>query len=164
MSEPSGEPAVLRLPESIDLRTIVEMHQSLMAMKGRPLDLDGSAEADFSGFIEESANVGLTYTHKPVTLRLNVNYRGRQINSQQTGSGYGGASGGFYEYYAARTNVDLNGEYAFSPKLALFANVRNVFNVPQDLERYNSVTPGWAKLYRREKFGAQITIGVKGTF
>ncbi len=128
------------------------------------LDLDGSAEADFSGFIEESANVGLTYTHKPVTLRLNVNYRGRQINSQQTGSAYGGASGGFYEYYAARTNVDLNGEYAFSPKLALFANVRNVFNVPQDLERYNSVTPGWAKLYRREKFGAQITIGVKGTF
>jgi chemotaxis protein CheX len=49
MSEPSGEPAVLRLPESIDLRTIAEMHQSLMAMKGRPLDLDGSAVQRIGG-------------------------------------------------------------------------------------------------------------------
>ncbi len=128
------------------------------------IDLDGSAEADFSGFIEQSANVGLSYKRNPLTLRANVNYRGRQIQSLQAGGPYGGAANLFYEYYAPRFNVDFNAEYRFSRKFAVFGNVRNVFNESQDLERYNASTPDYAKLYRREKFGAQITLGVKGTF
>ncbi|PTX92725.1 TonB-dependent receptor [Opitutus sp. ER46] len=127
------------------------------------LDLDGSAQADFRGFIEESANAGITYSRNPLTLRINANFRGRQINSPQGGGVYG-TGAGFNEYYAARVNFDVNVEYRLSRKLALFGNVRNIFNEPQDLERYNSVSPGYARLYRREKFGAQITLGVKGTF
>ena len=49
------------------------------------LDLDGSAAADFSGFIEESVNSGIMFTFKPVVLRLNMNYRGRQIQSPADG-------------------------------------------------------------------------------
>jgi TonB-dependent receptor len=127
------------------------------------LDLDGSASADFSGFIEESFNSGITFSRKPLTLRLNMNYRGRQINSSQTGSQYGSANG-FHEYYDDRVTFDVNAAYVFSKRIELFANVRNIFNKPQDLQRYNDTSPGYSNLYRREKFGAQITIGVKGTF
>lgn len=127
------------------------------------LDLDGSASADFSGFIQESANAGITFTHSPVVVRANVNYRGRQINSQQTGAQYG-ATNGFYEYYDDRVTLDVNAEYAFSKRVQVFANVRNLFNKSQDLQRYNANSPDYSHLYRREKFGAQITVGVKGTF
>jgi iron complex outermembrane recepter protein len=135
-----------------------------MFFNATKLDLRGAAEADFRGFIEEAANFGLTYRKRPITLRANVNYRGRQRNSPQTGAAYGGAAGGFYEYYADRATLDFNGEYRFSRRLAAFFNVRNVFNKSQDLERYNDLSPSYSHLYRREKFGAQITIGVKGTF
>jgi TonB-dependent receptor len=127
------------------------------------LDLDGSASADFSGFIEESLNSGITFTRKPLALRVNMNYRGRQINSQQTGAQYG-STAGFYEYYDDRVTIDVNAEYAFTPRIQLFANVRNLFNKSQDLQRYNDVSPSYSQLYRREKFGAQITVGLKGTF
>jgi hypothetical protein len=48
--------------------------------------------------------------------------------------------------------------------MALFANARNLFNAPQDLLRMNDSTPDHAKLYQREEFGIQITVGLKGSF
>ena len=48
--------------------------------------------------------------------------------------------------------------------MALFANARNLFNAPQDLLRMNASTPDHAKLYQREEFGIQITVGLKGSF
>jgi TonB-dependent receptor len=127
------------------------------------LHLSGSAIADFSQFIEQSLNTGLIYAHKGLTARVNANFRGRERNSSQTGSGYG-STNGFHEYYAPRVSIDTNVEYRFSKQIAAFVNVRNVFNTSQDLQRYNLDTPDYSRLYRREKFGAQITVGVKGTF
>lgn len=126
------------------------------------INLAGS-QADFNGFIEETANTGITFRRKPLTLRLNANYRGRQIRAAQTGSAYGAANG-FQEYYADRVTIDVNGEYEFSKRIKVFANVRNLFNVAQDLERYSDVSPDYTRLFRREKFGAQITVGMKGTW
>lgn len=131
------------------------------------LHLSGPNTADFSGFIKDSGNVGLSYDRFPLSVRLNLNYRGRQVNSLQTGAAYGFASSDsrvFREYYAPRFNLDANIEYKFSKNLGVFANVRNIFDQPQDLERYNPTSPDYSHLYRREKFGAQITMGVKGTF
>ena len=126
------------------------------------LDLNGESEQVFDNFIEESANAGITFRQNPLTLRLNVNYRGRQILGPLGGNVYG--SNGIGEYFADRVYVDVNGEYNFRRSLSFFLNVRNVFNTPQDNERYNALTPGYATMFRREKFGAQITLGVKGTF
>jgi len=133
------------------------------------LHLEGPNSADFSGFIKNSANAGISFEKKPIAVRLNVNYRGRQINSYQTAAAYqvGNTTpvgGTFEEDYAPRFNVDANVEYKFSKRLGFFTNVRNLFNQYQQLERYNSATPNYAKMYRREKFGAQLTVGVKGTF
>lgn len=127
------------------------------------LSLDGESEQIFDDFIKETANVGITYRSNPWTLRLNVNYRGEQILGGLSSSVYP-AAGNFAEYFDDRIYVDVNAEYRLSERLGVFLNVRNLFNEPQDNIRFADGTPDYARLYRREKFGAQITIGVKGSF
>ena len=128
------------------------------------LDLDGGTPADFNGFIDKAGNTGVTYRDKKVTLRLNVNYRGKQAQGAQTGGAFGGAAAGFYQYFDSRVTVDVNAEYRINRNLALFANARNLFDEPQDLLRENANTPGYASQYQREEFGVQITVGLKGSF
>lgn len=131
---------------------------------GTKLNLDGPNAADFAKFIEESASWGITYSRKPVVVSLKWNYRGRQRLSEQTGGQYGGAAAGFREYYAPRTFTDLNIEYQFNKRFTVFGNARNIFNVQQTLERYNDLTPDYARTYRIEEFGVQFAVGVKGTW
>jgi outer membrane receptor protein involved in Fe transport len=95
-------------------------------------------------------------------VRLNFNFRGRQQNSLQSGGQYG--NNNIREYYRPRWNADVNVAWAFRKNMEIFLNVRNLWDEPQDLLRYSSVTPDYSQLYRREKFGAQITLGVKGSF
>ena len=40
----------------------------------------------------------------------------------------------------------------------------HVSEVPQILERYSPDTPDYSHIYRREEFGIQFALGVKGTF
>lgn len=126
---------------------------------GTALHLTGNNNADFQRFISRSGNVGLTFSKKPIVVMVKLNFRGRQRNSQQTAT-----AAGAYEYYRPRTNLDLNVEYTFSPRLAVFANARNVLNAQQVLERYNANTPNYAHLYRAEEFGVQYAVGIKGRF
>ena len=67
------------------------------------LHLSGPNSTDFSGFIKNLGNLGLSFEKKPLTVRVNVNYRGRQINSYQTGATYQAGTpvrGVFEEDYA----------------------------------------------------------------
>jgi TonB-dependent receptor len=123
------------------------------------LHLQGSENASFSRFIPRSGNIGVTFTKRPLIVMLKWNYRGRQRNSRQTSV----ASNGF-EFYDSRSNLDVNVEYQFSRRFTLFANARNILNVPQILERYSPDTPDYSHIYRREEFGIQLAFGVKGTF
>lgn len=130
------------------------------------LQLEGPSQSAFSGFIPKTGNIGLSFNKKPVSAKINLNYRGRQQRNAQTGAQYGGAVNGFYEYYQSRVNVDVNVEYTFSKRFKVFANARNIFNVPQVLERVSTVneTPIHAQRYQQEEFGIQMAIGVKGSF
>jgi outer membrane receptor for ferrienterochelin and colicin len=51
-----------------------------------------------------------------------------------------------------------------SKNMALFAGVRNLFNKQQVLERYNDLTPTYAKGFRYEEFGVSCSVGIKGSF
>lgn len=130
---------------------------------GTKLWLSGSRQADFSRFIEQSASWGVTFSRSPLVVMLKWNYRGEQKRDAQTGSAYG-SSTGFYEYYRARTFFDVNVEYALTKRFTLFANARNIMNVPQTLERYNYLSPEYSHFYNQEKYGVQMAVGVKGTF
>ncbi|MES1168291.1 MAG: TonB-dependent receptor, partial [Oleiharenicola lentus] len=132
---------------------------------GTHLSLNGPNVSAFANFIPETANLGFSWNKKPVSAKLNFNYRGRQLRSAQTGAQYG-ATNSFYEYYAPRMNVDVNVEYTLTKRFVLFANARNIFNKPQVLQRYSNDAGSarYAVNYQQEEFGIQIAAGLKGTF
>jgi TonB-dependent receptor len=134
---------------------------------GQKMHLVGSTLADFSNFIRESGSWGVKYGLPKFTAQVNFNYRGRQRLGAQTVTINGVARNdlGYYDYFKPRVYTDVNFEYRFSGKLGLFLNARNLTNVAQDIQRYAPVvTPSWSRTYRREEFGVQYTLGIKGTF
>jgi iron complex outermembrane recepter protein len=128
-------------------------------VNGTFLNLSGSNTADFRGFIEKTANWGVSYNGDNLGVMLKWNYRGEQVNGP---SSLGGVQG--YEYYGARTYLDLNIDYSFSKRLSVFFNARNLLNEPQSRLLYADVTPDYARTEREEEFGVQFAIGVKGTW
>ena len=87
------------------------------------LKLQGAQEASFSGFLPRSANWGFTFTRKPVVLTAKWNYRGLQRLTSLASYGPGA-----FQYWKARTQLDLNLDYQFSRRLAFFAIARNALN------------------------------------
>ncbi len=133
------------------------------------LHLTGPNGTDFRRFIPETANFSLSFNHKPVTIRVTYNYRGRQLvqsiaNAQSDVAGTPAGSGGFSQYYAARYNLDTNFTYTYSKRLQFFFNARNITNVPQNLEQYSANSAVYAHGSRSEEFGIQLAAGLKGSF
>ena len=153
-------------------------HNFTVYANGQQMHLMGSTLADFSNFIPASGSWGIKYGQKKFSAQVNWNYRGRQRLAQQSLT-YGvvtnpttGAvtaaparnTDGFYEYFKPRIYTDINFAYRYSEKVGVFLNARNLTNVAQDAQRYGPVSPSWSRTYRREEFGVQYTLGVKGTF
>lgn len=141
---------------------------------GQKMHLQGGLLSDFSNFIRESGSWGITYAARKFTIQANFNYRGRQrlgaqnftevaydpVTKTNKTATYTG-----YEYWKPRIYLDANFEYRFHPRISAFINARNLTNVAQDIQRYAPlVTPSWSRTYRREEFGVQYTIGIKGKF
>lgn len=135
-----------------------------VSANGTLLHLEGERGADFRGFIPKAGNFSLSWNKRPISARVNFNYRGRQRLSAQTGAQYGGRAGNFYEYYDSRYNIDVNFEYTFSKRVRFFANARNILNQPQILERHSPTSALYATEFRQEEFGVQYAVGVKGTW
>jgi iron complex outermembrane receptor protein len=133
------------------------------------LHLSGANSPDFRGFISKTGNFNIAFNKSPYSFNLTFNYRGRQKGTTttapaaQTGGAYG-ATNGFVEYYAPRTYVDFSGEYKISKNLSVFGGVRNMFNKPQVIQRYNDVSPRYSYTFRQEEFGINCSIGIKGQF
>ncbi|MBI4626058.1 MAG: TonB-dependent receptor [Verrucomicrobia bacterium] len=128
-------------------------------VNGTKLELDGDRDAEFSGFIPESANWGFNFSRRPFAAMAKWNYRGEQQRGRQPGLGPDA-----YEYVKARVTLDVNIDYQLRPNLFLYFNGQNVFNVPETLLRYGSQTPAYARRYQVMTHGVQLTLGVKGTF
>jgi TonB-dependent receptor len=133
---------------------------------GQQMHLAGSTLADFSNFIPASGSWGVKYAKSKFSAQVNWNYRGRQRLAQQsiTYNGLAHTDEGFFEYFKPRIYTDINFNYRFSNLIGVFVNARNLTNVAQDAQRYGPVSPSWSRTYRREEFGVQYTVGVKGTF
>jgi iron complex outermembrane receptor protein len=133
---------------------------------GQQLHLEGATLADFSNFIPASGSWGLKYSQKKFSAQVNWNYRGRQRLTAQsiTYNGLVHTDNGFYDYFKPRIYTDINFNYRVSNLIGLFVNARNLTNVAQDAQRYGPTSPSWSRTYRREEFGVQYTVGVKGSF
>ena len=133
---------------------------------GQQMHLEGANLADFSNFIPASGSWGVKYGLKRFSAQVNFNYRGRQRLTQQTitYNGLARTDEGFFDYFKPRVYTDVNFNYRYTNLVGLFFNARNLTNVAQDAQRYGPVSPSWSRTYRREEFGVQYTIGVKGSF
>jgi len=123
------------------------------------LELEGGRDANFSSFIPKSANWGLTFSQKKLSLTARWNYRGLDKRAPQPTFGPDG-----YEYIAPRTTFDVSANYILTRRFSLTASVSNLLNEPLVNLRYGSGTPAHARVYWVREFGAQFAVGIKGVF
>jgi iron complex outermembrane receptor protein len=126
-------------------------------VNGTKLELEGSREADFGGFIPESANWGLTFSRRQFNVMAKWNYRGRQRRSEVPG-----VDG--FEYQKGRITLDMNVEYQLRRNLLLFGSAQNLLNKYDVMQRYGAQTPEYARNYEIIGHGVQLMIGLKGSF
>jgi len=126
------------------------------------LRTQGDGAAEFNGFTPRTYNWGVSLSRPKYTLRANWNYRGRQRGAAVTGRSI---EAGTYNWNAKQLYVDLQADYTFTRKLALFAAIRNFGDsAPTDNKIFGPNTPSHATFRSREEVGALVTLGVKGTF
>ena len=111
--------------------------------------------------IPHSGSWGVSLARPRFNVRLNVSFRAAQRQAKQTGAGIGPDT---YNYTASRNTVDVLGEYMLTRRLSLYANLRNVGDVPNKLTTVGPETPMVARLRVQEYYGSLWTIGLKGTF
>ncbi len=120
-------------------------------------------ELGASAFNEIPANGawGVSFTRARFNLRANWSWRRDQNLGALTGAGI---EPGTYNYTPGYTKLDLLGEVTVWRRFALFANLRNVGDIPDRGITVGPSTPEFAKLRYEERYGSLWTIGVKGTF
>ncbi|MBI5692461.1 MAG: TonB-dependent receptor [Verrucomicrobia bacterium] len=123
------------------------------------LKLEGSRSAAFTRFVPTSANWGVTFTRRPLTLMANWHHRGEQDRGASTGRGPLAKV-----YQNSRTTLDLSLSWQFRRTLTVFANARNVTNVWFNQSSYQFDTPVYARRSSTNSYGAQWAFGLKGTF
>jgi iron complex outermembrane recepter protein len=124
----------------------------------------GPALTSFNGInlIPRSGSWGVSLARERFNVRANWNYRGRQRNALLASAA--GIEPGTYNWTAKRMSLDLLGEYNLTRHLALFANLRNVGDAPNDSKTAGPNTPAYAQFTGRAQLGALWTFGLKGTF
>ncbi len=122
----------------------------------------GPAATNFPGFVPRSASWGFSLARNRYNLRANWNYRGKQRRAAIAD----GASiePGTFTYWSKRLYLDLNGEFYFYKRFAVFANLRNFGDATDDVQVYGPSTPEHAQFRQRIGFGSLWTFGIKGTF
>lgn len=123
------------------------------------LQLEGSNETDFTGFVPESASLGLTYSRKPVVFTARWNYRGLERRGL-----VGSTLPGGFNYLLPFPSVDLSFEYQISRRVSIFGSSRNIFNTGRLFQRWTEASPEYSRYYRSSPVGVQSAIGIKGTF
>ena len=123
----------------------------------------GDTNANFAGYVPKSGSWGASLSRERVTLHVNWNYRGHARRAAvATGNSIQSST---YNWGATRLVTDVIAEYHVTRRFTVFANLRNLFHVTDELEIYGPATPAVAHLRQSAAdFGSLWTIGVKGKF
>jgi iron complex outermembrane receptor protein len=116
-----------------------------------------NAVADFSGFITQTTNAGISLSRERYSVKLNWNHRGRQKQGLFAGPNY-------FNYQVPKDVVDLNAEFRPRRNLTVFLSIRNILNQSENGDRYNDLTPTYARGYNSGGFVPLYNFGVRGTF
>ena len=122
----------------------------------------GDATADLAGYVPQVASWGVSLAREKFNVRLNWSYKGRfrqgQVNAGSS------IEPGTFNYSSKRGFLDVLGDYYFRKGIAVYFNLRNVGDTPEDLKIYGPSTPQHARFRSREEAGSLWTFGLKGTF
>jgi len=124
------------------------------------IEVKGEREADFSGFLPETLNYGVTYSKSRFMVMAKWH---RRSDVQQALQAYLGPDA--RAYIKGRTILDLNVSFQLRKGTSLFFNARNALNERVDYLRYGSLTPEYAAMYQARNYGgATFDMGIKGSF
>jgi iron complex outermembrane recepter protein len=126
---------------------------------GTKLRLEGHQQASFTSFVPKSANAGISFARKRLSLGAKWNYRGKD---KRVGRPQFGPDG--YQYIKSRLSLDLDAQYQWTRRLSLVASVNNALNAPLTYLDYGAATPGYARESRFDDTGIALAVGIKGTF
>ncbi|WP_414663616.1 TonB-dependent receptor [Horticoccus sp. 23ND18S-11] len=137
----------------------VAKHFTLMA-NFTHLDLHGTriTSRDWRRYIPRSRNLGMRYSFAKISGNVLLNWRGRML--RDTANQFPGAN----EYIRARYQLDGNVEYQVTRRFSVFFAGRNLTNEPTQWEVSGPGVPRWSTLTNYEDYGAQYSLGVRGTF
>lgn len=121
----------------------------------------GDATANFAGYVPRVYNWGISLSREKYNLRANWNYRGRSRQGPVSGRSI---EPGTFTWMSKQLFLDLQGEYHFSRRFALFANLRNVGDATNDTQIFGPSTPEHAQFRQRTTYGSLWSFGVKGSF
>jgi outer membrane receptor protein involved in Fe transport len=120
----------------------------------------GDNEADFSGFIPQVVNYGITFSKYSFIIMAKWHKRADVEQGLQAYLGPDARS-----YVKGRTILDINISYQVRKNMSLFLNARNALSERVDFLRYGSLTPEYAASYQPRNYGgATIDFGIKGSF
>ncbi len=124
----------------------------------------GPTLGSFTGafFAPRSGSWGISLTRPKYNVRMNWSYRGR-VRRGAIAAG-NSIEPGTYTWGSKYLYIDLQGEYHLRKGFAVFANLRNLHDTPDDVEIAGPSTPAHAQFRQRERFGALWTFGLKGSF
>lgn len=124
------------------------------------LDLSGSriTSADWRRYIPRGRNLGMRFSFTKISGNLLLNWRGRML--RDTANQFPGAN----EYIRARYQLDGNVEYQLTRRFSVFFAGRNLTNEPTQWEVSGPGVPRWSTLTNYEDYGAQYSLGVRGTW
>jgi iron complex outermembrane recepter protein len=124
------------------------------------LDLHGSriTSRDWRRYIPRSRNLGMRFSFTKLSGNVLLNWRGRML--RDTANQFPGAN----EYIRSRYQLDGNVEYQLTRRFSVFFAGRNLTNEPTQWEVSGPGVPRWSTLTNYEDYGAQYSLGVRGTF
>lgn len=119
--------------------------------------IGANAVPDFSGFITQTTNAGISLNRERYSMKVNWNHRGRQKQGLFAGPNY-------FNYQVPKDIVDVNAEFRPRRNLTVFLSIRNLLNQSENGDRYNDQTPTYARGYNSGGFVPLYNLGVRGTF
>ncbi|MSU73364.1 MAG: TonB-dependent receptor [Opitutus sp.] len=124
----------------------------------------GNTLNSFTGafVVPRSGSWGVSLTRERFDLRASWNYKSRWRGNRIAEAT--GIAPGTYVWTPKRLQADVIGEYRLTKHISVYANLRNVGDVPDDVQQAGPSTPAMARLNQRQQYGSLWTFGVRGTF
>lgn len=130
------------------------------------LKLKGNQEANFSGFAPANYAAGVSLVGRRFSVKLNGTYQAEARGNLIAVNPGVGIPPQTYAYTGESLRFNLETEYAFSKKFAVFFTINDLSKngLVSVTRRYPPGVPDYVKDIRRQELGATMMLGVSGKF